>query len=98
MYNPLTWLLFAMTGPFVLSFVLCGYTIMGLIYNAEIAAPIAVFFATLAQYLRNRYFDSKNKCKRVKKIILQEWQKTGKIKKELKEKGTKTNKIKVLGT
>lgn len=53
---------------------MCGYTIMGLIYNAEIAAPIAVFFATLAPYLRHRYFDSKNKCKRVKEIISQEWQ------------------------
>lgn len=30
---------------------------MGLIYNAEIAAPIAVFMATLASYLRDRYFD-----------------------------------------
>ena len=47
---------------------------MGLIYNAEIAAPIAVFFVTLASYLRDRYFDSKTKCKRVKEIISQEWQ------------------------
>ena len=45
---------------------------MGLIYNAEIAAPIAVFFATLAQCLRDRYVDSKNKCKRVKEIVSQQ--------------------------
>jgi len=80
-FNPLIWFLFTISGPFFLSlsssrFVIkmCGYTIMGLIYNAEIAAPIAVFLATLASYLRDRYVDSKNKCKRVKEIILQEWQ------------------------
>jgi len=82
MINPITWLLFAVTGPFFLVFSgssrfvikMCGYTIMGLIYNADIAAPIAVFFATLASYLRDRCVDSKNKCKRVKEIISQEWQ------------------------
>jgi len=47
---------------------------MGLIYNAEIAAPVVVFLATLASYLRDRYVDSKNKCKRVKEIISQGWQ------------------------
>ena len=79
--NPAIWLLLAVTAPFYLPFTscrfvikMCGYTIMGLIYNAEIAAPIAVFFATLASYLRDRYFDSKTKCKRVKEIISQEWQ------------------------
>jgi len=79
--NPFIWLLFAVTGPFFLSYSssrfvikMCGHTIMGLIYNAEIAAPIAVFFATLASYLRDRYVDSKNKCKRVKELITQEWQ------------------------
>jgi len=67
MINPLIWFVFTISSPFFLSFSssrfvikMCGYTIMGLIYNAEIAAPIAVFFATLAPYLRHRYFDSKN--------------------------------------
>ena len=74
---------------------MCGYTIMGLICNAEIAAPIAVFFVTLASYLRNRYFDSKNQCKRVKEIIWQEWQQrikdsldTGKLNEQEKPKVT----------
>lgn len=77
MINPLIWLALTVTAPFYLfRFVIkmCGYTVMGLIYNAEIAAPIAVFLATSASYLRDRYFDSKNQCKRVKEIILQEWQ------------------------
>lgn len=59
----------------------------------EIAAPIAVFFVTLAPYLRDRYFDSKTKCKEVKKIILQEWQQgikdsldTGKLNQQEKPK------------
>lgn len=80
-FNPMVWLLFAISSPFFLSFSssrfvikMCGYTIMGLIYNAEIAAPIAVFCVTLASYLRDRYLDSKNQCKRVKAIISQEWQ------------------------
>ena len=55
-------------------------------------------FVTLAPYLRDRYFDSQNKYKRVKEIISQEWQKKRKDKKKKKEKGTKTNKMKVLGT
>ena len=57
MYNPLIWLLFAITAPFIFSFILlmsifikmCGYTIMGLIYNAEIAAPIAGFHLSCDQ-------------------------------------------------
>lgn len=99
-FNPLVLMAFAISGPFFLSlsssrFVIkmCGYTIMGLIYNAEIAAPIAVFFVTLVSYLRDRYFDSKIKCKRVKEIISQEWQQrikvsleTGKLKKTEKPK------------
>ena len=79
--NPFIWLTFTVSGPLVLSLFssrflikMWGYTVMGLIYNAEIAAPIAVFFFTLAPYLRDRYFDSKNKCRRVKEIISQEWQ------------------------
>ena len=85
-FNPLVLMAFAISGPFFLSlsssrFVIkmCGYTIMGLIYNAEIAAPIAVFFVTLVSYLRDRYFDSKIKCKRVKEIISQEWQQRIKV-------------------
>ena len=81
MFNPCVIVSFTLTAPFFLSLSSCqfvikmwGYTIMGLIYNAEIAAPIAVFFVTLASYLRDRYFDSKNKCKRVKETISQEWQ------------------------
>lgn len=98
--NPFILLLFTISGPFYLSlsssrFIIkmCGYTIMGLIYNAEIAAPIAVFLATLASYLDNRYFASKTKCKRVKEIISQEWQQgikysleTGKLDEEEKPK------------
>lgn len=99
-FNPIVLWLFTISGPFFLSFFssrfvikMCGYTIMGLIYNAEIAAPIAVFFVTLASYLRDRYFDSKTKCKRVKEIISQEWQqgieyslKTGKLNEQEKPK------------
>lgn len=102
MINPLVWFAFAIMAPFYLPFTscrfvikMCGYTIMGLIYNAEIAAPIAVFMATLASYLRDRYFDSKNQCKRVKKIISQEWQQgikdsveTGKLDQQEKPKVT----------
>ena len=98
--NPAMWFLFTVTAPFFLSFFSCtfvikmwGYTIMGLIYNAELAAPIAVFFATLASYFRDRYFDSKNQCKRVKEIISQEWQQrikesieTGKLNEQEKPK------------
>ena len=80
--SPVLLMLFTlMFGPFYLSFSssrfiikMFGYTIMELIYNAEIAAPIAVFFVTLAPYFRDRYFDSKTKCKRVKEIISKEWQ------------------------
>lgn len=100
--NPLILLLFTINAPFHLSlsssrFIIrmFGYTIMGLIYNAEIAAPIAVFFATLASYLDDRYFASKTKCKRVKEIILQEWQQgikdsleTGKLNEQEKPKVT----------
>ena len=98
--SPLILLLFTISGPFYLSFSssrfiirMCGYTIMGLIYNAEIAAPIAVFFATLASYLDNRYFASQTKCMRVKEIISQEWHQgikysleTGKLNEEEKPK------------
>ena len=102
-FNPLLWFLFTISSPLFLSFSssrffikMCGYTIMGLIYNAEIAAPSAVFFATLASYLRDRYVDSKNKCKRVKEIISQEWQQgikdaidTGKLSEQEKPKVAK---------
>ena len=98
--NPTTWFTFTVTAPFFLSFFSCrfvikmwGYTIMGLIYNAEFAAPMTVLFATLASYLRDRYFDSKTKCKRVKEIISQEWQQrikesleTGKLNEQEKPK------------
>ena len=101
-FNPLVLLLLTILGPLRLLFSssrfvikMCGYTIMGLICNAEIAAPIAVFFVTLASYLRNRYFDSKNQCKRVKEIIWQEWQQrikdsldTGKLNEQEKPKVT----------
>ncbi len=82
MYNPLVYAIYTVAGPFFLLFYSCrfvvkmfGYTIMGLILNADIMAPVATFFATVTINLHDCYSNSQNKYKKVKEIISQEWQK-----------------------
>ena len=80
-YNPIVYILFSITGPFFLVFNSCrfvvkmfGYTIMALILNADIMAPVATFFVTVTKYLDDCYLIRQNKYKKVKEIISQEWQ------------------------
>ena len=91
-YSPIFYILFSITGPFFLVFNSCrfvveifGYTIMGLILNAEIMAPVVTFFVTVTMYLRECYLNRQKKYTKVKEIISQEWQR------EIKDKAGRLN-------
>lgn len=80
LFNPLVYLLFSVTNPFFLVLNSCrfvvkmfGYTIMGLILNAEIAAPAATFVALITKYMHDCYLNSQYKYKKIKETISQEW-------------------------
>ena len=81
-YNPGLYLVFSMFFPLFLALYSCrfvikmfGYTIMGLILNADIAAPIGTFVGMVTTYLYGCYANLQDKYKTVKEIISEEWQK-----------------------
>ena len=81
MFYPVVLMIFLVTYPFFLAFDSCrfvvkmfGYTIMGLIINADIAAPFVTFVGLITKYARDRYFNSQKKYQKIKEIISEEWQ------------------------
>lgn len=46
---------------------------MGLVFNADIAAPIISFVAIVTRYLHGCYLNLQTKYKAIKEIIYQEW-------------------------
>ena len=81
MFNPVVYMIFLVIYPFFLAFhscrfvvKMCGYTIMGLIINADIAAPLVTFVGLITKYARDRYLNSQKKYQKIKEIISEEWQ------------------------
>ena len=81
MFNPVVYMICLVTYPFFLAIHSCrfvaklfGYTIMGLIINAEITAPFVTFVGLITKYARDRYLNSQKKYQKIKEIISEEWQ------------------------
>ncbi len=78
---PLLVLFFPIIYPFFLGFHACrfivrvfSFTVIGLSFNAEIAAPLLTFILLVTSYMHECLCNLQSLCKDVKQMISQEWQ------------------------